>query len=547
MEENNLKIRDVDLGFIARAVKRYRIWVILCPVILGISAYTLSRQSPKTYEASAVLLATNNVTSIISERSSDQATVSAPPLPEGVMAQALQSEEVVSGVILGLKRNSSISDIEKKRLLNQLTQETRDQKLKTISLSSRLDFNGNGTYTVTSKAREPEAARKLSNLVSEALVRWDRGRGLASIRLGLAGFDSQLKEIDKSLARKNLSSRERQSLLNGRARVQESKVRLSILENSAVGVLSPLVSAQTPRLPVSPKPLRNAVLAVILGLVLTIACAAVATISDRTIRTEEDLLPLGLPTLATLPRLRQRDVLLRGIVRAAREAGLYEAVGFLRVNLLGILVNRPHPVVMMTSTAPGEGKSSVTATLADGIASSGQRVLIIDADLRRGTQAAVWKKYDEMGTWKKLEAAGGARTTQEALMRPHEIEVLQVEPNVDILPAGPGITDSLSILNQADISQALSIWRKHYDVVLIDTAPLLALADGLVLGRHTDAVIMVVEYGQTHIHGAATAIRRAERAGLNIIGSVINKANPQEESSYNYSYSYGAPTQSGRA
>ncbi len=541
MNENESQIREVDISFLWRALKRYLPWVLMAPVLLGTLAFVLSRQQPAVYEAAATLFATNATAA--PDSVSGQATVNAPPLPEGVMSQALQSEQILLPVLQTLEKNSAIPQEEKARLGRQIRREIQDQNLKTLTLTSRLDFNGNGTYTVRSRARHPEAARVLANLTSAALVNWDRGRGLTTIRLGLSGFDAQLKEINAQLSGRALTPTERQSLLARQARIQDSRVQLAILENSAVGVLSPLVSAQVPRLPVSPKPVRNAVLAALLGLLLGVAGAALASLSDRTIRTEEDMLPLGLPTLATLPRLRQRDVLLRGIVRAARQAGLYEAVGFLRVNLMATLATRPHPVVMMTSTAPGEGKSSVTATLADGMASSGQRVLIIDADLRRGTQAAVWKKYDEVGNWKTLGATGGARTTPEALLRPHEIEVLQVEPNVDVLPAGPGIANSLSIFNQADIMQALNLWRQHYDVILVDTAPLLALADGLVLGRHADAVIMVVEYGQTNIHGAASALRRAERAGLKIIGSVINKANAREESSYNYSYSYGAPTE----
>ncbi|MVN87982.1 AAA family ATPase [Deinococcus sp. HMF7620] len=536
MNNKESQIREIDISFLWRALKRNLIWVLAIPALLALASFAFSRQQAATYESAATLIASN--TSTTPDTVAGQATVSAPPLPEGVLAQALQSEQILFPVLRLLEQDDTIPAEERARLVQGIRREIQDQKLRTLSLTSRLDFSGNGTYTVSSRARTPEAAQALANLTSEALVDWDRGRGLTTIRRGLQGFDAQLDEITTQLNGGALSVAERQTLSTRRARIQDSRVQLAILENSAVGVLAPLVTAQTPRLPVSPKPLRNAVLAGLVGLLLSVAGAGLVSVSDRTVRTEEDLLPLGLPTLATLPRMRQRDVLLRGIVRAARQAGLYEAVGFLKVNLMAALANRPQPVIMITSTAPGEGKSSVTATLADGMAASGQRVLIVDADLRRGTQAAVWKKYDETGAWKVLGSSGGIRTTQEGLLRPHEVEVLQVEPNLDVLPAGPGTANSLSVFNQADIAQALALWRQYYDVVLIDTAPLLALADGLVLGPYTDAVIMVVEYGQTNVHGAANALRRAERAGLKVIGSVINKANLREESTYNYSYSY---------
>ena len=221
-----------------------------------------------------------------------------------------------------------------------------------------------------------------------------------------------------------------------------------------VGALSLLSAAVEPLTPVAPKPLRNAVLAGILALLLGVGIVALRTVLDRTIRSEEDLLALNVPTLAVIPRLRKRDIVFSGIVRAARQAGLYEAVGFLRVNLLTLFQDQPHPVLMVSSTAPGEGKSSMTATLADGFASSGQRVLIIDADLRRGTQAEVWQKFSQEGQWHQLVGQGGVRTSQEAFLDPVNVQVLRTEENVDILPAGHSVQDSLGLLNKAEIGRA---------------------------------------------------------------------------------------------
>ena len=192
---------------------------------------------------------------------------------------------------------------------------------------------------------------------------------------------------------------------------------------------------------------------------------------------------------------------------------------------------------MISSTAPGEGKSSLTATLADGFASSGQRVLIVDADLRRGTQAEVWQKFGQDGQWHQLSGMGGVRTSQEAFANPTNVQVLKTEENVDVLPAGPSVQDSLGLLNKADIGAALTLWRQKYDIILIDSAPLLALADGLVVGVHTDGVLMVTEFGKTSAQAVKGAIRRADRAGLKILGFVINKAERQREESYGYEYS----------
>ncbi|MBZ9753165.1 AAA family ATPase [Deinococcus sp. HMF7604] len=532
---------EIDLAMLWRGLRRRLPWILGPALLLALMTFFWSRGQPLVYESTASLIAANNQGQ---DSTLGTALVKAPPLPEGAVAEALQSLQVISPLAQSLRAAEDITATERERLVMDLTRELREQRLRTVTLTSRLDLGGNGIYTLRARARTPEAAQQLANLTSTALLTWDRSRALDNLRRAQAGFQAQLAQVDQQVQTSGLSTVERQTLIARRANIQGNLIQTQLLEGSVAGVLSMLAPAVAPLDPVSPKPLRNAVLAGLLGLLLAIGVVTLLTVIDRTIRTEDDLLSLGQPTLAVIPRLRQRDILLSGIVRAARQAGLYEAIGFLRVSLLTALSGQAHPVVMITSTAPGEGKSSLTATLADGFASSGQRVLIIDADLRRGTQAAVWQKFNEQGRWRplNLNSVGGSRTTHEALFAPHTAEVLEVERNVDMLPAGPGLQDSLAVFNQADLRAALDFWRRDYDVVLIDSAPLLALADGLVLGAHVDAVVMVTEHGRTSAQIVRAALRRAERAGLKIVGFVINKSDAREGNSYGYSYSHAPRT-----
>jgi capsular exopolysaccharide synthesis family protein len=532
--------QEIDLSALWRGIQRRLGWILGTALLLGIATYVWSRAQAPVYVASATLISANSGST---SPSLGEALIKAPPLPDGAVQQALQSTQVIVPLLTALNADSTISAEEKARITNDLNTELSEQQLKTVTLVSRVDQfgGGNGIYTINAKARTPQAAQSLANVTSLALRNWDSDRARENIRRAAAGFRSQLGQVDEQLSEQNtLSSLERQTLIARRANLQSSLTNVVILEESAVGVLSRLSDAVAPRLPQSPKPLRNAVLAGLLGLLLSAGIVALITVLDRTIRNEDDLLSLNLPTLAVVPRLRQRDILLNGIVRAARQAGLYEAIGFLRVNVLTALQGKQHPILMVTSTAPGEGKSSLTATLADGFASSGQRVLIIDADLRRGTQEAVWQKFNEAGQWHQLVGTGGARSTREAFQNPENVQVLQVEENVDMLPAGLSMHDSLSLLNQADLGKALAQWRQSYDLILIDSAPLLALADSLVLGEHADAVLMICEYGRTPAQSVRAALRRAERGGLKIMGCVINKSDAREDKSYGYSYSYKA-------
>ena len=526
--------QEIDLSVLWRGIQRRLGWIVAVSVVLALAVYLWSRSQPTIYEASSSIIAANTQGQ---DGVVGSALVKAPPLPDGAVSQALQSTLVIGPLVQAVQKETLFSGAERARLVANLQKELREQKLKTIDLTSRLDPSGNGIYTVTAQARTARDAERMANLATTALLNWDSSRALLNIEKAKAGFRAQLFQVERQITAATQASVERQTLITRRATIQDNLAQVTILETSATGVLSLLSAAVEPINPVAPKPLRNAVLAGLLALLLGVGLVALQTVLDRTIRSEDDLLALNVATLGVIPRLRKRDIVFSGIVRAARQAGLYEAVGFLRVNLLTAFQHQQHPVLMISSTAPGEGKSSLTATLADGFASSGQRVLIVDADLRRGTQAEVWQKFSQENQWQQLSGVAGVRTSQEAFGDPTNVQVLRTEENVDVLPAGPSVQDSLGLLNKADIGAALTLWRQNYDIILIDSAPLLALADGLVVGVHTDGVLMVTEFGKTSAQAVKGAIRRADRAGLKIMGFVINKAERQREESYGYEYS----------
>ncbi|MCY1704055.1 tyrosine-protein kinase domain-containing protein [Deinococcus sp. SL84] len=531
--------QELDLTTLWHRLKRALPWILALSLALAGLTYFWSRSKPAVYEAQASLLVTGG-----SAQAADsvlgEALVKAPPLPEGAVAQALQSTSVMGPLTARIAQNAAIPGPEQQRLIENLQTELAERSMETVRLTSRLDLYGNGIYTVAGRANTPEAARTLANLAAQSLLEWDKDRALASVRQAQQGFEAQLSQVEAELKAARAGSPERSLLASRQTALQQSLTQVGILEQSISGVLQPLSEAITPLSPVEPQPVRNAALAGIAGLLLGLGLATLMAVADRKVRSEDDLLDLGLPTLASLPKLRQRDVMMRGMVRAARQAGLYEAIGFLRVNLLSALQGVERPVIMVTSSAPGEGKSSVTATLADALAGTGKKVLIVDADLRRGTQAQVWQKYlnGSVPTWTSMIGENGAQDTPSALRDPYNVQVLATEDNVHLLPAGQGMQDSLGALNAAQLSEAIGLWRSRYDLILIDSAPLLALADGLVLGKVADGVVLVTESGQTDLRAIRNSVRRAERAGLNLLGFVINKQSQSAESSYSYSYSY---------
>ena len=526
--------QEIELSTLWEGIRRRLPWILLTTALVTPAVYFWSKSQPDVYESSSSLVTAG--TSGIP--GAGESLIRASTLPEGTLQEALQGPVVMRDIIRRVQKTAELPQPVRQEIGGDLQKELQERELRTIELSSRLDMSANGVYTVTAKGPTARAATFLADAAAESLLNWDRGRALKGLQRAERSLRAQLTEIDRQLAAGDLDEVDRQTLIAARANTQRNLAQASIQTEGVAGSLELVAPAVEPLRPVAPRPTRNAVLAGLLTLLLGTGLAALRTVTDRTVRGEDDLLQLGFPVLGNIPRLRQRDIVMSGIVRAARAARLYEAVGFLRVNLLSQLSERRGQRIMITSTAPGEGKSSLTATLADGLASSGQRVLVIDADLRRGTQQEVWDKYDRDQHWVQLTGEGGVRTFQDALRQPEHVQVMEAEANVHVLPAGPGLHDSLALLNRTDLSALLSRWSAAYDLVLIDSPPLLAIADGLVLGKHVDGVLLITEEGRTSVQMVRQAIRRAQGSSLPLLGFVLNKVSASSRDSYSYGYGY---------
>lgn len=528
--------QSVDLETLWHGVRRQLPLILVATAVVGASIFLWSRAQPDVFEATASLVTSGNSSNAGGIRDN---VVTAAPLPEGALQEALNGPVVLGRIIAGLRETNRIPQTLRTQLADNLQRELQLRDVRTLQLQNQLDFNGNGIYSVTARAGSPAAATFLADLSAQALLDWDRGRALSGVQRAERSLRAQLTEVERQLAQGNQTDLERQTLIASRASLQRALAQAGIQAEGATGSLELVSPAVEPLERVAPKPTRNAILAGLLTLLLGIGLAALRTVTDRTARSEDDLLAFGLPTLGSVPKLRRRDVVFSGIVRAARQAGLYEALGFLRVNLLTRLGTPGGQRIMISSTAPGEGKSSLTATLADTLASSGLRVLIIDADMRRGTQQDVWDKYESSHQWLQLSGEGGVRTLQEALRQPEHVQVIQAEPGVHVLPAGPGLHDSMGLLNRAPLNDILTRWSQNYDLVLIDSPPMLALADGLILGRHVDQVLIVVEEGKTSLNAVKQTLRRAQNANVPVLGFILNKVSASSREAQGYGYGYG--------
>ncbi|THF87133.1 chromosome partitioning protein [Deinococcus sp. KSM4-11] len=528
---------QVDLVQIFGALRRYLPVILLVPLVVALLGYVLSSRQAKVYEASASVIAvdTNAQNSLI-----NNTLVTAPPLPQGAVDQVLHSRSLVTDIVARLGK-SGLDAATVSKISADLTRELEANVFNRLKVRARLDTQQRGVYEIRAQGSSPQAASDLAQAGVDALLAWDNDRAKQGVVRSRSSLQQQLQNLTARIG-STTDALEKQSLIAARGQLLQNLSQVTVLETAATGTLIPVAEPVAPRAPVSPRPLRNAALLGLVTLFLTVGAALIADSLRRRVEGPEDLLPMGLPVLAQLPLLRKRQ-LAGGFLAASHGGALYESVGFLRINIQSMLKDGEHRRLAISSSYPGEGKSSMTAALAESLGATGLKVLVIDADLRRPTQLKVWAPQ-RLGTHPLLgtdESLAPAVTVTEMFTRPDAAHATNVAPNVDLLPAGtPQRGDSdASILNQPAFSAHLAQWAQGYDFVLIDTPPMLLLPDTLAVAPYTDGVIMVVENGKTRTADVQRSLQNARAAGVPVLGVVLNKVSRRRDAYYRYGgYAY---------
>jgi tyrosine-protein kinase Etk/Wzc len=294
----------------------------------------------------------------------------------------------------------------------------------------------------------------------------------------------------------------------------------------------------------------NVFLGALLGLILGVGAAFFLEYLDRTVRTSSDVESLlGIPVLGVIPRLRR----LREAQEEATAAGgrglplvvamdpldpAAEAYRNLRMNLMFMSTgDEPIRTVLFSSPGPSEGKSTTAINFAVLLAQQGQRVLVIDADLRRPSLHRGLDVLREPGLTNLL--IGNAETRE--TVRPN------VLPNLDFLPSGPFPPNPSELLNSKAMARILEEFEGRYDQIVIDSPPVLAVTDAAILAVHTDGVVLVLRSGGTEQRTAERSVEQLRRLGVRVFGAVLNEvsaSSPDDSYYLQYYYSYH-PTSGG--
>ena len=194
--------------------------------------------------------------------------------------------------------------------------------------------------------------------------------------------------------------------------------------------------------------------------------------------------------------------------------------------------SRPR-VLVLTSASPKEGKSTVTSNLAIALAEIKQRVLLIDADLRKPRQHEIFQIPNERGLSSLL---------MERPLPPERLEGIIQEtkiPGLFVLPSGPSTQAAANLLYSANLPELLAKFRKEFDMVIIDTPPMLQMPDARVMGRIADGVLLVFRAGQTTRDAAIAAGQRFSEDETRVVGTILNGWDPKRSPNGYYGYYNG--------
>ncbi len=361
------------------------------------------------------------------------------------------------------------------------------------------------------RAQDAEMAQLNERLrQTNALADGVRGRQLA---LGKASFTAA-------------NYRRQMDFYEGQVKMLQSELAtLELREKAQPHPISILNNAGLNPNPIRPKRPMIVIMSILAGLFLGVCFALLQEFMDDRVNSPEDARRiLAVPALGYIPRIDKEDQ--RMLTSQKAGGSLLESYRVLRSNVRFAAVGEPLRVIMVTSTAPGEGKSVTAANLAIAMALDGKKVILVDCDLRRPT---VHEKFGIRGTPGLTNVLVGAMDVDLAL-QDTEVE------NLKLLASGPIPPNPAELLNSRAFELVQEQLKDRADVVILDSPPCLSVADAQVLAANVDGLIYVVQLGSTRKSALKHGNELLKQAHAKILGVVYNKV---QVGGRNNDYYYG--------
>lgn len=510
------------------AVIRKWLWLIaIGTLIAGLAAYIVSSRTQPMYRATATMVVQGKTNPVPGYDYSQPAVVA--------HAEMVRKEAVMEVVTAELDLPYSAGQL-------------RGKVATSTATNSPL-------IRVSAEDPDPEVAQDIANTTVAVYIRQESERMQAAAQAFLAQVQSEINrassliaELEARQAAVGLTAAEAEELATLKNDLESLKTQRTLWNTElAKAMASEGVSlgesAGLPGAPFSPRTLQNVALACILGLMATTGAVFLKEYLDRSVKTAEDVSVLtGLSTLGSIPKFKTAPGEKGGLIAEAHpRSSVSEAFRMLRTNLQFATLDRPVQTLMVAAPGPGEGKTSVVANLAVTLAQSGKKVIVVDTDLRRSTLHGMFELPNDLGFSNLLLA-----------QNPDVAGYLQGNKvdNLKVLAAGPSPSNPADLLGSTRVAYLIDRLKEEADVVLFDTAPVLAVADATIMAPRVDGVILVVSSGTTRPEALAETRDMLAKGNARILGVVLNRVEKEGGGAYYYHYRnsgyYGEGDEEGR-
>jgi polysaccharide biosynthesis transport protein len=506
-EQANLSLEQV-LGILRRRVP----WILLCVLLVAGAAYGVSKHQTKKYTATTALVFNNN---------QPGQQIAGLPAVSSVSPQAQQSTNVKL-VLLGDMAEKTAG------LLGEGL--TKEKVKADLSVTAQGESN---VVNVSATATPPALAAAIANTYAEQFVTEQQNSSHAY-------YASALKLVNKQLSA--LSPKERAGTAG--LALQERAQSLATLAELHNGNVQVAQAATIPTSPSSPKTTRNTLIAAVLGLLLGLSVAFLLERFDRRIREPKDLQAIyGLPLLGVVPRSAalSRSAKSKSKAKGALPPSEAEAFRLIRAQLRYLNIDRGPRTLLVASAGPGDGKTTIACHLASETARMGSRVLLLELDLRHPTVAQQLNVQPGPGV---CDVLVGEVSMSEATQRV-EFDSPSGDRSagrtLDVLVAGADLPSNPGELIESDAMEALLRMAKSmYELVVIDTPPLVAVSDAFPVLALVDGVIIVGRVGRNRRDVAARLHETLIGTGAPLVGIVANDVKASRNGPYGYGYDYRA-------
>jgi len=317
-------------------------------------------------------------------------------------------------------------------------------------------------------------------------------------------------------------------------RLKETSVQAGI-QKADSRILS---MAAVPNGPSSPRKSRIVMLSAILGLMLGGLFVAVREMMNTGFRIVEDVEKrTGYTVVGQIPAIpsRGRENTIRYLIEKPTSAAA-EAIRNLRTSVLLANVDKPPQVIMLTSSVPGEGKTTTSMALAQNFAGLGKKVLLIEGDIRK----RVFNEYFGLNSDKGLMSVISGEATIDSVVKP--VEAL----GIDVLIGEKSTANAADVFSSDKFVAFLAEARTLYDIIIIDTPPVLVVPDARVIAQHVDAILYGIEWDKTPRAQVIEGLRQFEAVGIPVAGLALLQIDPKGMKRYGYGNRYGAYSSYGR-